>query len=126
MPKAPVRSVDEYITSQPPHVQDALKRIRGAIRTAAPRATESISYGMPAYALSGAHVLQFGAWKRHFALYGATQRVVTAFKDELSAFEVGNGTIRFPISEPAPVKLIARIVKLRASEIVERRVTSER
>ncbi len=41
-----------------------------------------------------------------YSLYGATDRLVTAFKDDLAPYEVSKGTIRFPFSQPVPVKLI--------------------
>ncbi|MBV8831995.1 MAG: hypothetical protein JO108_22540 [Acidobacteriaceae bacterium] len=54
-------------------------------------------------------MLYFGGWKRHFSLYPAGRRLVTAFKDELAAYQVSKGTIRFPLSEPVPTKLIQQI-----------------
>ena len=45
---------------------------------------------------------------------------VAALKDDLEAYEISKGTIRFPLSEPVPVKLIARIAKFRAQEVAER------
>ncbi|KAF0138309.1 MAG: hypothetical protein FD122_3822, partial [Stygiobacter sp.] len=42
-------SVDEYIDRTPSEVQDILKKIRSAIKKAAPKAAERISYGMPFY-----------------------------------------------------------------------------
>jgi uncharacterized protein YdhG (YjbR/CyaY superfamily) len=64
-------------------------------------------------------VLYFGGWKRHYSLYPATAQLVAACKDELAPYEVEKGTIRFPLSEPVPVKLIGRIAKLRAKEVAE-------
>jgi uncharacterized protein YdhG (YjbR/CyaY superfamily) len=46
--------------------------------------------------------------------------VVAAFQKELARYEVDKGTIRFPLSEPVPVKLIGRIAKYRAKEVAER------
>jgi uncharacterized protein YdhG (YjbR/CyaY superfamily) len=65
-------------------------------------------------------LLYFAGWKRHYALYAATDSVVAAFKDELAPYEVDKGTIRFPLSAPVPVKLIERIARFRAKEVVER------
>ncbi len=112
--------MDTYIAGFPRTTQAALKRVRSAIRRAVPRAEEVISYGMPAYKLDGGYVLAFAGWKQHYALYGSTDGVVAAFKDPLAAYEVGKGTIRFPLSEPVPVKLIESISKLRAKQVIER------
>jgi uncharacterized protein YdhG (YjbR/CyaY superfamily) len=44
------------------------------------------------------------------------------FKNDLAPYEVsGKGTIRFPLSEPIPVKLIEGIAKFRAREVLEHR-----
>ena len=113
MAKTDFKSVDEYIASQPAAVQSILGRVRSTIRKAVPAAEEVISYKMPTYKLHGGPVLYFAGWKQHYSLYPATARVVAAFKDELAPYEVNKGTIRFPLSEPVPVKLIGRIAKRR-------------
>ena len=114
------KSVDEYIASQPEAVQGILARVRSTIRKAVPRAQEIISYKMPTYMLYGGRLLYFAAWKQHYSIYAATEQVVAAFQDELASYEVDKGTIRFPLSEPVPVKLIGRIAKFRAKEVAER------
>ena len=114
------KSVDDYIASQPEAVQGVLERVRTAIRKAVPGIEEMISYNMPTYKLHGRPVLYFAGWKQHYSLYPATGHVKAAFKDELAPYEVSRGTIRFPLSEPVPVKLIGRIAKLRAKEVAER------
>jgi len=79
-----------------------------------------ISYQIPAYRLQGGAVLYFAGWKRHYSLYPASDRMVRAFKSELAPYKISKGTIRFPLSEPVPVKLIADIAKFRAKEAAER------
>ena len=109
-------SVSGYIASQPRGVQPVLRRVRSTIRKAVPQTDEVISYKIPAYKLHGRPVLYFAAWKQHYSLYPATRRVLAAFKDELSPHDVRKNTIRFPFSQPVPVKLIAAIAKFRATE----------
>jgi len=120
MAKIDFKSVDEYIASQPEAVQGALEVVRSTIRKAVPGAEEAISYKMPTYKLHGGAVLYFAGWRQHYSLYGATGSVVAAFKDDLAPYEVNKGTIRFPLSEPVPVKLIERIAKFRAKELRRR------
>jgi len=120
MGKTDFKSVDEYIASQPEVVQGVLKRVRNAIRKALPRAEEAISYQIPAYKLDGRPVLYFAGWRRHYSLYPCTDHLVAAFKDDLASYEVNKGTIRFPLSDPVPVKLIEGIAKFRAKEVAER------
>ena len=47
--------------------------------------------------------------------------MVKAFKDQLAPYKVSKGTIRFPLSEAVPVKLIERIAKFRAKEVGKRK-----
>jgi uncharacterized protein YdhG (YjbR/CyaY superfamily) len=127
MAKTDFTSVDEYIATHPEDVQAILQRVRSAIRTALPGAEEVISYQIPAYRLDGGSVLYFAGWKHHYSLYPATDHVVEAFKDDLAPYTVDKGTIRFPLSQPVPMKLIERIARLRAKEAAGRaRATPER
>jgi uncharacterized protein YdhG (YjbR/CyaY superfamily) len=120
MAKTDFKSVDEYIASQPEAVQRVLKRVRSIIRKAVPGVEEVISYQIPAYKLHGGGVLWFAGWRQHYSLYPATGQLVAAFKEDLAPYEVSKGTIRFPLSEPVPVKLIERIAKFRAKEAAGR------
>jgi uncharacterized protein YdhG (YjbR/CyaY superfamily) len=120
MAKTTFTSVAEYIASQPTAARGALKQVRSAIRKAVPQARESISYQIAAYKLNGRALIYFAGWKQHYSLYPATRRLVAAFKDQLAPYEVNDkGTIRFPLSRPVPVKLIAAIAKFRAKEVAE-------
>jgi uncharacterized protein YdhG (YjbR/CyaY superfamily) len=119
MAKAEVTTVDEYIAAHPEDVQAILKRVRSTIRKAVPGAEESISYKIPTYKLNGGPVLYFAGWKQHYSLYPVTEELVEEFKDELAPYEINKGTVRFPLSQPVPVKLIERIAKLRAEEAGE-------
>ncbi len=117
MAKTNFKSVDEYMASQPAAVRRVLQRVRGAVREALPGAEEA---KIPAYKLYRRALLYFAGWKQHYSLYPATGRVAEAFKDELASYELSKGTIRFPLSQPIPVKLIARIAKFRAQEAAGR------
>ena len=120
MAKTGFKSVEEYIASQPEAVQGVLRRVRSTIRKAVPGAEEVISYQIPTYKVNGRPLLYFAAWRLHYSLYPSTDRVVAAFKDALAPYKVNKGTIRFPLSEPVPMKLIEGIAKLRAQDVAER------
>jgi uncharacterized protein YdhG (YjbR/CyaY superfamily) len=123
MPNAKSKDVDRYIAEKPVSAQIVLKKVRGTIRKALPQAEEVISYKIPAYRLHGGIVLFFAGWKQHYSLYPAGERLVAAFKDELAPYKISKGTIRFPLSEPVPIRLIQRIAKFRTKEAAERRKT---
>ena len=120
MSKTSLKSVDEYIATQPADTQAILERVRSTIRKAVPTAEETISYGMPTYERDGTYIIYFAGWKQHYSLYPATRRLVAALRDELAPYAVNKGTIRFPISEPVPVKLIGHIARFLAEEAAER------
>jgi uncharacterized protein YdhG (YjbR/CyaY superfamily) len=118
MAKTDFKSVDEYIASQPKAVRRLLEHVRSIIRKAVPGAEELVAYKIPTYKLQGSPVLYFAAWRKHYSLYPATDHLVAAFKDDLAPYEVTRGTIRFPLSQRVPVKLIERIAKFQ--EVAER------
>ena len=120
MAKTDFKSVDEYIATFPDGVQATLRRVRSTIRKALPGAEEAISYQIPTYKLHGGYVVYFAGWKQHYSLYPATGRLVAVFEDDLAPYEVSKGTIRFPLSRPVPVTLIARIAKFLAKEMPAR------
>ena len=117
MAKINFTSVDDYLEMQPWAARGVLEAVRGAIRKAVPGAEETISYQMPAYKLTGGILIYFAGWKKHYSLYPASAELVEAFKEELAGYEISKGTIRFPLSQPVPAKLIERIVKFRAKEV---------
>ena len=121
MARTDFKSVDQYVAAQPEAVHDLLTRVRDAIRKALPGAEESISYQLPTYKLNGGAVIYFSAWRHHYSIYPASAQVVAACKAELARYEVEKGTIRFPLSGPVPVRLIARIAKIRAQEVAQAR-----
>lgn len=107
-------TIDEYIAGFPKEVQDILALVRATIRKAAPEAEEGIAYGMPAYRLNGP-LVYFAAFKRHIGFY-ATPTGHEAFQKELLQYQQGKGSVQFPLDEPMPLDLVARMVKFRVAE----------
>ena len=114
---APAKTVDEYLAAAPPAQRAALKRLRQAIKAAAPKASESISYGIVGYKQNGARVAYFGYWKDHIALYGTSARFIKSHAAELRPYVQSKGTIQFPSSKPLPIGLVTKIVKARIAEV---------
>ena len=113
------KTIDAYIARFPQEVQTLLQKIRKAIHQAAPGAEEKISYQIPTITLNGDGLICFAGWKKHVALYPAPRRS-EEFKEELSAYEGGKGTVQFPFDQPIPFGLIKRIVKFRIKKNRER------
>jgi uncharacterized protein YdhG (YjbR/CyaY superfamily) len=96
-----------------------MQQLRKTIKTAAPKAEEKISYQMPTFTLNGTYLVYFAGWKTHIAFYGAP-RGNADFKEDLSVYESGQGTLKFPLDKPLPLKLITKIVKFRVTENLKR------
>ena len=112
--KAEIRTIDEYIAIFPVDVQKRLQEIRAAIKSAAPQATEKISYQMPTFYLNG-NLAHFAAFKNHIGFYPVPSGI-EAFKKELSKYAQGKGSVQFPLDQPLPLALIKKIVKFRVAE----------
>ena len=111
----PAKNVDEYIDVASKEAQSLLKQMRKAIKTTAPKAEESISYGMPAYKYLGKPLVYYGAFEKHIGFY-ATPTGHETFKKELAIYKSGKGSVQFPIDKKLPLKLIERIIRFRVKE----------
>ncbi len=105
----------DYAAGFPPNVRKILQSVRSAIKKAAPDAEEIISYGMPAFR-QGTILVWFGAHAKHIGLYPKTA-AMSAFKRELSAYKHAKGSVQFPLDEPMPLDLVARIVRFRLKDL---------
>ena len=119
MAKTDFKSADEYIKTFPADKQAILKQVREAIRKAVPDAEEVISYQIPAFRLAGGWIFYYSMYTGHFSL--ACPPPFAAFKEfakELSGYKQSKSAVNFPLEEPVPVKLIGRMSKFQAQEIV--------
>ena len=112
------KNIDEYIGAFPNDVQEILEKVRMTIQKAAPDAKEKISYSMPAFEQNGI-VVYFAAFKNHIGLY-ALPSGHEKFKEELSQYKTGKGSVQFPLKDKIPFDLITKIVKFRVKENLEK------
>ena len=111
---ARAETVDDYLAALPEEARATLEKIRKAIKAAAPKATEVISYQMPMYKHQGM-LVGFAAFKDHCSFFPGAKPIAT-YKDELKAYKTSKGTIRFPIGKPLPAALVKKLVKTRIAE----------
>lgn len=103
------QTIHEYIAAYPPNVQKVLKKVRAAIKAAAPDATEAIKYQIPTFVLNG-NLVSFAAYKTHIGVYPVptgTQK----FQQAIAVYRASKSTLRFPLDEPVPYELISQLVK---------------
>ena len=109
-----ITTIDEYIAAFPKGTQKLLREMRATIKSAAPQATEKISYQMPTFHLNG-NLVHFDAFKNHIGFYPTPSGIET-FKKELSKYAGSKGAVQFPIDKPLPLTLVKKIVKFRVLE----------
>ena len=108
-------SIDEYIARFPGDIQRILTRIRATVREAAPDAVEKISYRMPTFHQKE-NLVHFAAMKNHIGFYPGADGVA-AFADQLGEYKTSKGAIQFPLTQPIPYPLIARITRFRVQAV---------
>ncbi|MBI5609755.1 MAG: DUF1801 domain-containing protein [Deltaproteobacteria bacterium] len=123
MTTAKPENTDDYIAGFDPPVQAALQAVRAAVRQAAPQATERISYGVPAFFQGGA-LVYFGGFRHHIGFYPPVRDPELQRESARYAGEKGN--LRFPLSEPMPLELIARLTAHRLRENLAKSKASKR
>jgi uncharacterized protein YdhG (YjbR/CyaY superfamily) len=112
---APAETVDEYLAAVPEDVRAALEKVRKTIKSAAPKATEVISYQIPAFKHHGL-LVGFAASRAHCTFHIMSVAVTSAHADDLKNYEIGKASIRFTPDKPLPTALVRKLVKARIVE----------
>jgi uncharacterized protein YdhG (YjbR/CyaY superfamily) len=109
------KNVDEYLAGVPEPARSTLNKLRAVIRSTVPsQATETISYGIPAFKYKGV-LLWFAAFTNHCSLF-PTASIIEKFKSELRGFSTSKGTIQFSTDKPLPTALVKKLVKARVAQ----------
>ena len=111
-------SVAEYIAAAPKEARSKLREMRRLIAAAAPGATQSLKWSMPAFSYTRI-LVTFAAFKKHIGFF-PTPSALREFKKDLVGFKTSAGTVQLPYDKPLPKALITRITKFRVRELKAR------
>lgn len=109
---APKNPVLAYIEKAPPDARRMLRQFREAIRAAAPKADEKISYGVPYYGYHG-RLIYFAAFRKHVSLFVMSD-ARKRYAKEIEKYQASQATLQFPIGTRVPVALVKKLVKAQA------------
>ena len=108
-------TTNAYLAALSDEKRRALEKLRQNIHTAAPKAEECISYGVPGFRLNGKLLVSYAVAAKHCAFYPGS--IVKRFAKELKGYDTsGKGTIRFSADKPLPPALVRKIVKARIAQ----------
>jgi uncharacterized protein YdhG (YjbR/CyaY superfamily) len=111
-PKPAAATIDDYIAAFPNDVQARLQEVRRAIAKAAPQAVEAISYRIPTFKQNGRYLIYFAGFKTHIGLY-PVHADGAGFSAEMARYASGKATLKFPLGEPLPLGLIAKVIEIK-------------
>ena len=111
----PAKDIDDYLARVPEEARTVLAKLRKTIKAAAPKATEVISYQIPAYKHHGL-LVGFAASAAHCTFHIMSVEVTRAHADDLKGYKIGKASIRFAPDKPLPAALVTKLVKARIAE----------
>jgi len=111
------KNIDQYIRGFPKETQVKLRQMRAIIRSAAPKASEGLKWGMPAFSYRRI-LVAFAGFRHHIGFY-PTPSAVTKFAKQLLKFKTAKGSIQFPLNKPLPLSLVRKITAFRVKESLQ-------
>jgi uncharacterized protein YdhG (YjbR/CyaY superfamily) len=108
--------VDDYLAGLDEPKRSTLEQVRRTILELLPDAEECISYSLPAYRVEGKVIAGFGAFRNHLTYVPHSGSVLPALADELKGHAGTKSALHFPIDEPLPRELVAKLIDTRIAQ----------
>ena len=109
--------VDAYLAALPVEQRGLLQALRERVAALAPEATDTISYGMPAFKLGDRFLLSYAAWKRHCSIYAIHDELLAKYEADLRENARTKGGLHFTTAHPLPDGLVEEFVRARVATI---------
>lgn len=108
------KTITAYIAAQSKELRPVLVEMYDVIKRGAPKAKETISYGMPTF-VGNKNLFHFAAMKGHLGFYPGPGPI-QHFARELATYSTSKGCVRFMYDKPLPKALITKMVKFQVRE----------
>lgn len=112
-------TITDYFQHATDEQKAEYQRLSKIVKRLAPKAVESISYGMPAYKIGKKPLVYFGIFKDHLSIFPASGAVIETMGDELAEFRTSKGTLRYTLEKPIPSELLEKMLRTRLGELAE-------
>jgi uncharacterized protein YdhG (YjbR/CyaY superfamily) len=107
------RDIDEYLDGLEEPKRTTLAELRQRILEVIPEAEQGISYGVPAFKISGKTIAGFAAFKSHLSYLPHSGSVFPELDDELIDYEKSSGALRFDVDKALPKRLVKKLIAVR-------------
>ena len=105
--------IDDYLHHLDEPKRSTLSQLRRDILAVVPDAEQCISYGVPGFKIDGKTIAGFAAFKNHLSYLPHSGSVFPELADELAGYQKSSGSLRFPVDQPLPPKLVEKLIAVR-------------
>jgi uncharacterized protein YdhG (YjbR/CyaY superfamily) len=109
-------SIDQYLATVKGEKRATLEKLRTTIRAIVPKATECISYGVPAFRLDGKIVAGFAATAKGCSFFPFSGSTLRTLADKLDQYEMTKSSLHFGPAAGLPTALVRRLITARKAE----------
>jgi uncharacterized protein YdhG (YjbR/CyaY superfamily) len=108
--------IDAYLDGLDEPKRGTLQMLRRTILEIIPEADQGISYGLPAFRLSGKVVAGFAAFKNHLSYLPHSGSVLGELEADLDRYKKSKGALQFSVDQPLPKQLVKKLIAVRREQ----------